>query len=355
MKILLYRSRKVSDETVRKRMKTILILSHQDDDSTSNVIEWLVSFNAKFIRINTEDEVDVLLKINNQQESIFLNCNGEIINIENIGAVWFRRGWISIPVASPEMEEVSEEIYAKIIQHLRDERDAIISFIFDQLKRKPHINLPSSYDVNKLSVLMAAKRHGLLIPDSMVTKDSGIINNLNSFKDGYITKCITNGISIIIRENYMSFPSTFSVDDENVITNVSKYYYSLFQTNIPKKYELRIFFLFDKYYPAAIIPENNDGVDGRILDVQTDKGLVVKRIMPIDIPNEIVCKLQLLMKELVLESGSIDMIVTPDDKYVFLEVNPVGQFDYVGKRCNYQLDKEIALTLLRMNNDKATE
>ena len=77
--------------------------------------------------------------------------------------------------------------------------------------------------------------------------------------------------------------------------------------------------------------------------------------MPIDIPNEIVCKLQLLMKELVLESGSIDMIVTPDDKYVFLEVNPVGQFDYVGKRCNYQLDKEIALTLLRMNNDKATE
>lgn len=48
------------------------------------------------------------------------------------------------------------------------------------------------------------------------------------------------------------------------------------------------------------------------------------------------------------------MIVTPDDEYVFLEVNPVGQYDYVGKRCNYQLDKEIALTLIKMNNDKAT-
>lgn len=335
-------------------MKAILILSHQDDDSTNNVIEWLVSYNAKFVRINTEDEIDVLLKITNLQESIFLKCNGELINIEDIGAVWFRRGWLSIPFASPEMEEVSEGIYAKIIQHLKNERDAIISFIFDQLKRKPHINFHSSYDVNKLSVLMAAKKHGILIPDTIITRDPNVINNLNSVKDCYISKCITNGLSIKIGENYMSFSSTFSVDDENVITNVSEYYYSLFQTNIPKKYELRIFFLFDKYYPAAIIPGNNDSVDGRILDVKTVTGLEVKRVLPIDIPTEIIRRLKLLMKELHLESGSIDMIVTPDDEYVFLEVNPVGQYDYVGKRCNYQLDKEIALTLIKMNNDKAT-
>ena len=88
--------------------------------------------------------------------------------------------------------------------------------------------------------------------------------------------------------------------------------------------------------------------------MKTDTGLEVKRVLPIDIPTEIIRKLKLLMKELYLESGSIDMIVTPDDEYVFLEVNPVGQYDYVGKRCNYQLDKEIALTLIKMNNDKAT-
>ena len=57
----------------------------------------------------------------------------------------------------------------------------------------------------------------------------------------------------------------------------------------------------------------------------------------------------LLMKQLQLESGSIDMVVTPNNEYVFLEVNPVGQFDYVSKLCNYFIEKEIAVKLIEMN------
>jgi glutathione synthase/RimK-type ligase-like ATP-grasp enzyme len=74
-----------------------------------------------------------------------------------------------------------------------------------------------------------------------------------------------------------------------------------------------------------------------------------KRICPVQIPSEIKNKLILLMKQLQLESGSIDMIVTPNNEYVFLEVNPVGQFDYVSKLCNYFIEKEIAVKLIEMN------
>jgi hypothetical protein len=43
------------------------------------------------------------------------------------------------------------------------------------------------------------------------------------------------------------------------------------------------------------------------------------------------------------------MIVTPEKKYVFLEVNPIGQFNQVSIPCNYFLEKKIADYLLHEN------
>lgn len=48
------------------------------------------------------------------------------------------------------------------------------------------------------------------------------------------------------------------------------------------------------------------------------------------------------MTKVEMNSGSIDMIVTLNNNYVFLEVNPVGQFWQVSYLCNYYLEKKIA-------------
>lgn len=52
------------------------------------------------------------------------------------------------------------------------------------------------------------------------------------------------------------------------------------------------------------------------------------------------------MKKMNLDTGSIDMIVTPELEYVFLEVNPVGQYDMVSVPCNYHLHSKIAKILI---------
>ena len=51
------------------------------------------------------------------------------------------------------------------------------------------------------------------------------------------------------------------------------------------------------------------------------------------------------MKLLKLNTGSIDMIVDHNNNYIFLEVNPVGQFVAYGEFCNYYLDREMAKIL----------
>lgn len=58
------------------------------------------------------------------------------------------------------------------------------------------------------------------------------------------------------------------------------------------------------------------------------------------------------MKELNLQMGSIDMLYTNEGKYVFLEVNPSGQFLGYSSSCNYNLDRVVAEYLIKMSNGK---
>ncbi len=53
-------------------------------------------------------------------------------------------------------------------------------------------------------------------------------------------------------------------------------------------------------------------------------------------------KLDTLMSHININSGSIDMILTPELDYVFLEVNPIGQFAQISKFCNFHIHKYIA-------------
>jgi D-alanine-D-alanine ligase-like ATP-grasp enzyme len=66
------------------------------------------------------------------------------------------------------------------------------------------------------------------------------------------------------------------------------------------------------------------------------------RCVPHQLPKEIEHKISTFMKAVRLNTGSIDMVVTPTLEYVFLEVNPIGQYGMTSFPCNYNLDFKIA-------------
>jgi len=53
------------------------------------------------------------------------------------------------------------------------------------------------------------------------------------------------------------------------------------------------------------------------------------------------------MRRLGLEYGAIDMRVTPDGEYVFLKVNPAGQFLYVENSAGLPIADAMADHLLK--------
>ncbi|MDM1050110.1 hypothetical protein [Sphingobacterium hotanense] len=59
------------------------------------------------------------------------------------------------------------------------------------------------------------------------------------------------------------------------------------------------------------------------------------------------------MKGLGFNTGSIDLILTPDGDYVFLEINPEGQFGMVSHPCNYFLEREMAIIFKKKISNEA--
>ena len=122
------------------------------------------------------------------------------------------------------------------------------------------------------------------------------------------------------------------------------FFHSLLQEKINKKYELRIFFYNDNYFPMAIFSQNDEQtkVDFRKYNLK-----IPNRFIPFSLPSIVLQKLKKLMDTLKLSTGSIDLVVDINDVYYFLEVNPVGQFGMVSSPCNYNIEKKLVNTLLR--------
>ena len=121
---------------------------------------------------------------------------------------------------------------------------------------------------------------------------------------------------------------------------------SLFQEQIQKKYELRIFYIDKRFFSMAIFSQSNKKTltDFRNYDFEKPN-----RNVPYKLPKHIEEKLILIMDRMSFNTGSIDMIYDLEGNYIFLEINPVGQYGMTSVPCNYNLDFEIAKSLMNEN------
>jgi glutathione synthase/RimK-type ligase-like ATP-grasp enzyme len=116
---------------------------------------------------------------------------------------------------------------------------------------------------------------------------------------------------------------------------------SIFQPYVAKALELRIVVVGRKLFACAIHSQRSERTreDWRRYDMENTPH------KPYDLPDEIAARLLLLMERLGLVFGSIDMIVTPDGEYIFIEVNPNGQFDWIAQMAGLPIYEHLAAML----------
>lgn len=319
----------------------ILIMSQFNDTSTINVIKWLNFYGAQYVRIDQERVYGLdYLEI---KENVEIVCrlkdieSEAIIDFDKINAYWYRRGHIRLVM--PKLDKISDSMLReKLYSFLASENMKLQEYLYYVLAKKHHVNRYENRNLNKLQVLSLAAKYGLKIP---LTK---VIGNSDTIKDkNYITKAISD-------------PFHFYIENKRFVTYTEKaewklwppnYFPTLVQVEVEKEADIRIFYWFGNLYSMAIMSQSNEQTKTDFRKYPSNNR---NRSIPFSVPDEVKMKLINLMSQLNLETGSIDMILTLKGEFVFLEVNPVGQYDMTSVPCNYYLDKLIALKLIELAN-----
>lgn len=118
----------------------------------------------------------------------------------------------------------------------------------------------------------------------------------------------------------------------------------IIQEMVPKAYELRITVVGDKVFSAEIMSQADAGtaIDYRRKPIQVD----AVPVRATEIPHELKTSILALMSKLGLRFGCLDLVVTPDNGIVFLEVNPNGQWWFVQRETGLPIAEAIAAQLL---------
>lgn len=166
--------------------------------------------------------------------------------------------------------------------------------------------------------LSVAQDVGLRIPHTMITNDPG---EARRFVDA-------RGYRDVV---YKAFSATerdwretrlLREEELELLDNV-RYAPVIFQEYVEAAVDLRVTAVGDELYAVAIHSQETDyKVDFR-MDIAS------ARIEAVALPDEVQRTLRALMQRLGLVYGAIDMRLTPDGRYVFLEINPAGQWLFV--------------------------
>lgn len=322
----------------------ILVISGTYDLPTDDVIDWLHFSGQMLVRITPHTKVevkDVELMNECMNFSLIIKNKKSFITIRysDIKSIWYRRGKINYAYAP-----TANTIYWKQVQQTAQrEIDSILHFVHFLFSIKNNsINYYTNSTTNKLQTLFWAMDVGLDISPTFIGTNK---KDLTAFRENateLITKGIQEGSDMEYSSGFMYGAGTKSFTDLELANIEDVFFPSLFQKKIDKLYELRIFYLKGNFYSMAIFSQLNEKT---CLDFRNYDDELPNRNVPYVLPPPIKEKLSALMQKINLNCGSIDMVVTKNKEYLFLEVNPIGQFTQVSEPCNFYLEKKIFQSL----------
>ncbi len=302
----------------------ILILSVENEASTDDVISWIRHKNINYVRLNPTDIIGIKsFEISNDKINVALQAGGvyEVIDLETIAAYWYRRGELKLPID----KSTSESKEFPLFNYLRSELGVVEDYIDYRLKNLPRINSKSDNRTNKLVNLHIAASCGLNIPKTWVVNSDN--KSTISKTDELITKAFFNG-TFRASKKLTLFGYTERIKPNQITTSFP----SCVQNELKKSFELRVFYINGDIYTVAIFSQQSQQTK---VDFRKYNSTKPNRSVPFCLPERECEKIRSFMSAIDINCGSIDMIVSEDNQYYFIEVNPIGQFQQVSIPGNY--------------------
>ncbi|KKT57254.1 MAG: RimK domain protein ATP-grasp [Candidatus Giovannonibacteria bacterium GW2011_GWC2_44_9] len=314
----------------------ILIVTDSNELNVPEVQKHLVS--SQVLRLNTDQLVGhgLTLQVEKGEIDFLLTCGMQTISANNIKAVWYRR--------PSNVTIITEKLTENHRKYAENENQRFLMALWNSADTNEivWVNHPSALrklEHSKPLQLHTADQVGLATPATLITN---CLDAVKEFFDCWNGAIVAKTFGSHTRNDsgwpISVFTTPITRDGLEKFGHELRYAPVIFQNYIPKKLELRITVVGHRIFSCAIHSQDSKRTmyDWR----RYDFGHVKHE--PCELPPEIVKKLLQAMRIWDLQFGAIDMILTPKGDYVFLEVNPSGQWGWIEAITGMPISKAIA-------------
>lgn len=353
------------------RTPFVMIMSSFYEPNVNKVIEHLQTQAVKWFRFNTETfpllaRIDLRHSKDDGTYSV-ISFEGQQIDSRSVTSIWFRRqGEFILPEGLTASERDFVESECK-------------SFLGDFYNSLDGIWVNPRYHeaiaTSKLYQQRVARELGMTTPRTLVTNDPHAVREFVESTRGRVLFKPNGGVPKAKQLTYASrvqaayaghfshepavdehstppeqFPVLFSQilteDKMEMIDHVSSCPV-IFQDYIEKQSELRITIVGDDVFAAEIHSQESDQTKVDFREFAFLPKEQAPRHTRFTLPPEVEAQLMNLMERLHLVFGCIDMIRTIDGQYVFLEINPSGQWGWIEHFTGFPITQALASLLAR--------
>lgn len=294
----------------------VLVVSTGLDSSTDEVVIRLVAKGARVTRLNTETfpfHTALTAQLDSSAASALETWVGTN-STRDATSLWYRR------VRSPEKPAAMMPGVHDFC--LRESRAALIG----ALLALPHRVMSPPERVwaaeHKLMQLAVAKAVGLQVPTTIVTNDAVQVRTaFRRFRGQMIIKPVRTGYVDYGEEQHAVYTSQVLEEHLAELADV-ELSPAIYQPLIPKRSDVRATFVGERVFVAEIDSQSDPSasVDWR----RTDNPALPHRRT--ELPRAVEEGAREVMRRLGLSFGAFDFVRTPNDEWIFLEVNPNGQW-----------------------------
>lgn len=296
----------------------ILVVTRTNDVTADNVLRRMADRNIPYLRLNAENfgEIGIALRFPNVCDSI-LSIGNVHATISKIRGVWLRR--LTKPKAC-QIQEPEARAFAE------SEMDFTLRWLIDLLGNYCPI-LDRETRVlegrNKFDQLAIAEMFSLCIPTTLVTNDPVVAKD-------FVEQHKTVAVKSVAGYGCQVEGGFYAVYTNIVTKEILDRFESIrvapvcLQEYIDKKFELRITIVGQRVFGCRIDSQSiqQAQIDWRRYDRKTPYSVY-------SIDQELSIRLIAIMKHYGIRFASFDLIVTPDGRTVFLEMNPATQFLWI--------------------------
>jgi len=256
------------------------------------------------------------------------------ISLSSIDTAWYlRENYVENPYKIPTTinERFSE-----------NETRQALRAVFSTLECK-WINKRESIEYvnsNKFYQQMIASRCGLLVPQTIISNNPESVQKFSDSNNGILAKPI--GYTKLDDEGRLAlYSECFSVEEVTSSHKAIRICPLYGQKYVDKLYEHRVMAIGSSILSCRIDSQASEKtkVDWRHYDLENTEHKYV------ELPEVVRKKLLSFMSMIDLRYGAIDLIETPDGNFVFLEINPSGQWGWINTLAGLPIPEAVAQML----------